>query len=94
MTRGAPPRDKRCWPRIPLITLGRGHLRGPQRMAHNGERTGRREAPPVRRDGSRAQPESAGQKLAAMAQAFLVDAVTDAFREMPLHPKAKRGKST
>ena len=28
-----------------------------------------------------------------MAQAFLVNAVTNAFREMPLHPDAKRGKS-
>ena len=29
-----------------------------------------------------------------MAQAFLINAVTDAFREMPLHSDAERGKFT
>src|SRR5262245_21631721 len=36
--------------------------------------------------------ERALEELAAMAQAFLIDAVADAFREMPLHRDAERGK--
>src|SRR5215468_3670913 len=36
--------------------------------------------------------ERAFEELAAMAQAFLVDTVADAFGEMPLHRNTERGK--
>ena len=41
---------------------------------------------------SGAQAESLGEERAAMAQAFLVDAVTDALRQMPLDRHLEGGK--
>jgi hypothetical protein len=38
------------------------------------------------------QPESAGQELAALAQPFLVDAVADAFRQVPFDRHVERGQ--